>query len=80
MQLIMKAQLPLGRYIHLCLNETPSLYSKSTRLNPYFNWIVLLIIIPAKKGIKSCKFARECVLFCLFLFKFYNIESEKVCK
>ena len=26
-------------------------------------WIVLLMIIPAKVGIKSCRFARECVSF-----------------
>ena len=31
--------------------------------NPYVGWFVLLIIMPAKIGIKSCRFARECVLF-----------------
>ena len=57
----MQTQLQRGRYIHVCINETHS--SKSTRFNPYFGWIVLLMIISAKVGIKSCRFARECVSF-----------------
>ena len=36
-----------------------TLSSKSTRFNPYFGRFVLLIIIPTKVGIKSCRFARE---------------------
>ena len=39
------------------------LFSKFTRLNPYFGWFVLPIFIPAKVGIKFCRFARECVSF-----------------
>ena len=57
----MQTQLQLGKYIHVCINETHS--SKSARFNPYFGWIVLLIIIPTKVGIKSGIFARECVSF-----------------
>ena len=33
---------------------------ESTRLNPYFGWFVLLIFMPAKAGIESCRFAGEC--------------------
>ena len=46
----------MGRYIHAC----SILSSKSTRFNPYFGRFVLLIIVPAKVDIKSCRFAREC--------------------
>ena len=49
----MQTQLQLSMYIHVCLNETHSL----ARFNPYFGWIVQLLIIPAKVGIKSCRFA-----------------------
>ena len=39
--------------------------STSTRFNPYFGWIPLLIyiIMPAKVRIKSCRCVRECVSF-----------------
>ena len=57
----MQTQLQLGRHIHVGINETHS--SKSTRFNPYFGWIVLLMIIIAKVGIKSCRFARVCFIY-----------------
>ena len=59
----MQTQLQLGRYIHVCINETHSLANLRTRFNPYFGWIVQLMITPAKVGIKSCRFGRECVSF-----------------
>ena len=57
----MQTQLQLGRYIHACLNETHS--SKSTRFNPYFGRYNYKQHNPAKVGIKSCRFAGECVSF-----------------
>ena len=46
--LFMRTQFQLGS-LHPCTNETHS----KERFNPYFGWFVLLIIIPAKVGIKS---------------------------
>ena len=42
----------------------------------------MLIIMPAKVGIKTCRFARECVSFvhAYLLFKFlFNFSSMYVC-
>ena len=39
--------------------------SKSTRFNPYFGSHNYKRRKPAKVGIKSCRFARECVSFAL---------------
>ena len=69
----MQTQPHLGKYIHVCINETHS--NKSTRFNPYFGWIVLLMIIPAKVGIKSCRFARERVSF-MYTWMYVPIQME----
>ena len=34
---------------------------------PYFDWFVRFIFRPAKVGIKSCKFAGECVFICAWM-------------
>ena len=49
--------------MHAHANEMHSLASKSTKFNPHFGRSVLLIIIPAKVEIKSCRFVRECVIY-----------------
>ena len=44
--------------------QIDTLSTKSAKFNPYVGgWFVLLIIMPAKVGIKSCRFARDCVSF-----------------
>ena len=57
----MQTQLQLGRYIHVCINEARS--SKSTRFNLYFSRYNSKQHNPAKVGIKSCRFARECFIY-----------------
>ena len=51
----------VGRYTHTCINEAHS--SKSTRFNPYFGRYNYEQHKPAKEGIKSCRFAKECASF-----------------
>ena len=58
----MQAQFQLGSYIHACTNETRSLANIQDLIPSYIGWFVLMIIIAAKVGIKSCRFAGECVL------------------
>ena len=59
----MQTQLQLGRYIHVGINETHSLANLQDLIPTLAGWIVLLMIISAKVGIKSCRFGRECVSF-----------------
>ena len=50
----------LASYIHTCTNETRSVaYLQDLIPSRY----VLPIIIAAKEGIKSCRYATECVSF-----------------
>ena len=56
-QLIIQTHFQLGRYIHVCINETHS--SKSTKFNPYFGRYNYKQHNPVKVGIKSCEFARH---------------------
>ena len=67
-------QFQLGRYIHACTSETHS--SKCTRFNSYLGWFVLLIIIPAKVEIKSCRLARECASFIHLYIKFALVKKS----
>ena len=59
----MQTQPQLGRYVHVCINETHSLANLQDLTPAYFGWIVLFMIIPAKVGIKSCRFARVCFIY-----------------
>ena len=52
-----KNTIPAG-WINPCMHQWNILTSKSKRFNPYISWFVLLIIMPAKVGIKSFRFAR----------------------
>ena len=54
--------IPAG-WVYPCMHKWNTLSSTCTRFNPYFGWFVLLITMPAKVGIKSCRLARECVSF-----------------
>ena len=54
----MQTQFQLSSYIRACTNEKHS--NKSTRLNPYFGWFVLLIFIHAKVGINTGKTIHKC--------------------
>ena len=56
----MQTQFQLSSYIHACTNETHSLAYLQVLANLYIGQFVLLIFTPAKVGIKSCIFAREC--------------------
>ena len=51
----MQTQLQLGRYVHVCINETHSLANLQD--------LIPTLVIPAEVGIKSCRFARECASF-----------------
>ena len=59
----MQTQLQLGRHIHVCINETRSLANLQGLIPTLAGKFVLPIIIAAKVGIKSCKYATEYVSF-----------------
>ena len=61
----MQTKFQLGNYTHTCTNdnETHSV-ANILRFNPYFGWFVLLyVIMSAKVGIKSCRFAGIVLLY-----------------
>ena len=59
----MQTQLQLGRYIHVCINETYSLANLQDLIPTLAGSYDYKQHNPAKVGIKSCRFARECVSF-----------------
>ena len=79
----MQTQFQLCSNIHANTNETHSL-SMSTRLNPYFGWFVLLILMPAKVGITSCSCRNKVTLLQLKLKHFHvcmgNFNKLKFCQ
>ena len=56
----MQTQFQLSSYIHACANETHSIENLQD-LIPTLDRLCLPIIVATKVGIKSCRFARECV-------------------
>ena len=53
----------LASYIHACTNETHSVAYLQDLIPTLASKYVLPIIIAAKVGIKSCRYATECVSF-----------------
>ena len=53
----------LASYIHTCTNETHSVAYLQDLIPTLASKYVLSIIIAAKVGIKSCRYATECVSF-----------------
>ena len=53
----------LASCIHTCTNETHSVANLQDLIPTLASKFVLSIIIAAKVGIKSCRFATECVSF-----------------
>ena len=51
----------LANDTYACTNETHSIANQQDLIPTLASWFVLPIIIAAKVGIKSCKFAIECV-------------------
>ena len=53
----------LASYIYACTNETNSVANLQDLIPTLASKFVMPIIIAAKVGIKSCRFATECVSF-----------------
>ena len=56
----MQTQFQLVSCIHTCTNETHSVVNLQDIISTLASKFVLPIIITAKVGIKSCRFATEC--------------------
>ena len=53
----------VASYIHACTNETHSIANLQDLIPTLASLCYLHIIIAAKVGIKSCRFAIECISF-----------------
>ena len=59
----MQTQLQLGRYIHVCINETHFLANLQDLIPTLAGVIISSTIQPKYVGIKSCRFARVCFIY-----------------